>query len=42
MMLAVALAYVFLGVETHGRAMALGPGQSPARTRPRVLETETR
>jgi MFS transporter, putative metabolite:H+ symporter len=42
MMLAVALAYVFLGVETHGRAMALGLGQSPARTRPRVLETETR
>ncbi|MBV8736944.1 MAG: MFS transporter [Alphaproteobacteria bacterium] len=29
MMLAVALAYVFLGVETHGRAMALGPGQAP-------------
>ncbi len=37
LMLAVALAYVFLGVETHGREMALGPEAAPVRIP--VLET---
>jgi MFS transporter, putative metabolite:H+ symporter len=39
-MLAVALAYVFLGVETHGRAIALGAdGEETARQPHAVLGT---
>ncbi|MBO0739470.1 MAG: MFS transporter, partial [Alphaproteobacteria bacterium] len=41
-MLAVALAYVFLGVETHGRAMALGADEPAAQPGSAVLGTETR
>ncbi len=40
-MLAVALAYVFLGVETHGREIALGP-DAPARGRSGVVGTQAR
>ncbi|MFZ3234660.1 MAG: MFS transporter, partial [Stellaceae bacterium] len=42
MMLAVALAFLFLGIETHGRAMVLGPDQGRQRSRSSVLGTETR
>ena len=41
-MLAVALAYLFLGVETHGRAMALGADEPAARPGRAALHTETR
>ena len=42
MMLAVALAFLFLGIETHGRAMVLGPDQTARRSRPAVLGSEAR
>jgi putative MFS transporter len=41
-MLLVALAYLFLGIETHGRAMVLGPDPVQRRTESPVLGTETR
>jgi MFS transporter, putative metabolite:H+ symporter len=41
-MLAVALAFLFLGIETHGRAMVLGPDEGRPRSRAPVLTTETR
>jgi MFS transporter, putative metabolite:H+ symporter len=41
-MLAVALAYLFLGIETHGRAMALGIDEPATRPGRAVLGTEAR
>jgi len=42
MMLAVALAFLFLGVETHGRAMALAAEDRRLEARPVALHTEAR
>jgi putative MFS transporter len=42
MMLAVALAFLFLGIETHGRAMVLGPDRGRRRSRPPALGSEAR
>ena len=41
-MLAVALAYLFLGIETHGRAMVLGAEGGSRQARPTALGASTR
>ena len=38
----VGLSFLFLGVETHGKAMALGGEETAVRPHPRVLGTEAR
>jgi len=41
-MLLVGLSFVFLGVETHGRAMGVGDEEPAAPPRPLALGTEAR